>query len=142
MTDDALKVSGALVIRRNGYVIREAQNVVTAVGKAHIADQLARVPAQRGVQHMGIGTGTPTTTALGAQTSRKYLTTKTASSNIVTYVAHWDVDDQLSGSFTEAGLFTSPNAGVNDAMLCSGRFAAIAKGVNDSLDITWTLTIT
>ena len=142
MSDEFIKVTGAIAIRLNGKLVREVGNAVTAVGKQHIADQLARVPAQRGVQHMAIGTSTPSTTALGAETSRKYLASKTASGAVVTYVGHWDADDHVSGSLTEAGLFTSPNAGVNDAMLCSGRFAAIAKGVSDSLDITWTLTIT
>lgn len=142
MTEEFLTVTGSLLISVNGQVVRSVPNTVTAVGKEHIADQLARVPAQRGVQHMAIGTSSPSSTALGAETSRKYLATKTASGAVVTYVAHWDVDDQVSGSFTEAGLFTSPNAGVNDAMLCSTTFASVAKGINDSFDITWTLTIT
>lgn len=116
------------------------KNTVTSAGKEHIADRLASSPSQAVMISMAIGTGTPSLTALGSELSRKGLYSRTTSGAVVTYTAIWDIDDRVNGTITEAGIFNaSPSGGT---MLCSGTISpSIVKGLNDSLIITWTLTI-
>ena len=117
--------------------LREIVNTVTTVGKAHVADQLSSSPGEAAMSHMGIGTGSPSATALGSELDRNALTSRTDSGAVVTYVGNWAAADG-TGAITEAGIFNAASAGT---MLCSASFAAINKGAADTLQITWTLTI-
>lgn len=47
---------------------------------------------------------------------------------------------QGTGSISDAGVFNSATAG-QGTMLCRQAFAEINKGADDSLDLTWTLTL-
>lgn len=116
---------------------RLIHNTVPTAGKNHIADQLAASPSQNAMSHMAIGTGTPTSTALGNELDRNALTSRTASNNVVTYVCDWAAGDG-TGAITEAGIFNASSGGT---MLCSASFSVINKGASDTLQITWTLTI-
>ena len=118
--------------------LREVTNTITSAGKIHVADQLSATPTQAAMSNLAVGSGTPGTTALGAESFRKAFTSRIASGSVVTYVAHWDIDDQKAGTLTEAGIFNSPNLG--GVMLCSAVISPPGvKGLNDSLDITWTV---
>lgn len=109
---------------------------ITAVGKIHIADQLSDRTDQI-IANVAIGTGSPTATELGVELDRKGILISHVD-NVVTYAGHWDVDDQIEGTITEAGLFVNPNVG--STMVFSGTCSQV-KGINDPLDVTWTFTL-
>lgn len=113
------------------------ENTVTTAGKAGIADQLLASPTLAKPTHMAIGTGAPGATALGTELDRNALATKTRSGNIVTMTATWAAGDG-TGTLTEAGIFDAASAG---NMYLSAAYTAKPKGANDTLTITWTLTI-
>ena len=117
---------------------RLIHNTVTTKGKEGIADNLLASPTMGKPTHMAVGTGTPTSTALGTEIDRNALTSKTRSGAVVTMVGNWAAGDG-SGTLTEAGVFTASSAG---DMFLSASFGAITKGASDTLQITWTLTIT
>ena len=116
---------------------RDIHNTVTTVGKTHIADQLAASPGETAVTKMAIGTGTPSTTALGSSLDSNTLTSRTHDGAVVTYVGDWAAGDG-TGAITEAGLFNTDGTPI---MLCSASFSAINKAAADTLQISWTLTI-
>ncbi len=114
-------------------------NTVTALGDAHVADQLSD-QGNTAMSHMAVGAGTPSTTALGSETDRNALDSTTQGTvgddNDVIYVCTWAAGD-ATAALTEAGIFNDASAGT---MFVSASFAAINKGANDSLVITWTVT--
>lgn len=116
---------------------RQIHNAVTTAGKNMIADRLLASPTLGVPTHMGIGTGTPSATDLGTALDRNALTSKTRSNAVVTMVGNWAAGDG-TGAITEAGVFDAASAG-NCHLTTS--FAVINKGANDTLQITWTLTI-
>ncbi len=112
-------------------------NTVTTAGRNAIADQLLASPTLGKPTNMGIGTGAPTGTALGTEIDRNALTSKTRSGAVVTMVGDWAAGDG-TGAITEAGVFDAASTG---NMHLSTSFSVINKGANDTLQITWTLTI-
>lgn len=139
---DQIDVSGLIRIEvfDSFGVLKDKQivkNTVTTLGKEHIAGRMINNPTANPMNNMAIGTGTPSSTALGTEISRKILS-KSVSGAVVTYVARWDIEDGVSGTITEAGIFNLPTLG--GTMLNSGTMS-VAKATNDSLVITWTLTI-
>lgn len=129
----------AVLRDEHGNIKQEVQvhNTVTTAGRNAIADQLLASPTLGKPTHMGIGTGTPSGTALGTEIDRNALTTKTRSNAVVTMVGDWAAGDG-TGAITEAGIMDASSAG-NTLMTTS--FSVINKGANDTLQITWTLTI-
>jgi hypothetical protein len=144
--EDKTGIVGALkinILDRSGALKFSAdfKNTVTVLGKAHIADRLSSNPSQDPMLAMAIGTGTPSSTALGSELKRKNVWSRTSSGKVVTYQGHWDYDDQFSGTITEAGIFNASSLG--GTMLCSAVVSpSIVKPINDTLDITWNVTIT
>lgn len=119
----------------------DTTNLVVTAGKNHVADQLASAPAQAAMGWMALGTGTTAPaagdTALGTEIDRNALTSRTATTNVVTYVGNWAAGDATNAAITEAGVFNAASAGT---MLVRATFTAINKGASDTLQITWTLT--
>lgn len=113
--------------------------ITTTIGKQHIASLLTTSP-QNPMRNIAIGSGVPTTTALGQEFARKGVYSVGASGNIVTFVVKWDITDYISGTVREIGIFNSPNANAGN-MLCAVRCDPIVKGLNDSLTLTINLTI-
>ena len=118
---------------------RVIHNTVPANGLAHVADRLSTTPGQAAMGWMAVGTGTPSATLLGTEVDRNALTSCTDSGAVVTYVADWAAGD-ATATITEAGVFNVVTANTI-TMLMSASFAGIAKGANDTLSITWTLTL-
>ena len=116
---------------------REGYNTVTTPGKNGIADQVLASPSLGKPTHMGIGTGTPSGTALGTELDRNALTSKTRSNAVVTMVGDWAAGDG-TGAITEAGVFDASSTG---NMWLSASFSVINKAAGDTLQISWTLTI-
>ncbi len=122
-----------------GNVKRDVRrwNTVTTAGKNGIADQILAAPSLGVPTHMAVGTGTPSGTALGTENDRNALTSKTRSTNVVTFVGDWAAGD-ATAALTEAGVF---DAGASGNMWLSTSFSVINKGANDTLQISWDLTV-
>ena len=129
------------LVRKNsaGEIVEERQihNTVTTAGKNAIADQLLASPTLGKPTHIGIGTGTPGANALGTELDRNALSSKTRSGAVVTMVGNWAAGDG-TGAITEAAIFDAASAG--NALLTTG-FSEVNKAAGDTLEITWTLTI-
>ncbi|MDQ3730311.1 MAG: hypothetical protein M3355_12070 [Actinomycetota bacterium] len=77
-------------------------------------------------------------TALGTEVDRNALTSKTRAGNVLTMVGDWAAGD-ATAAITEAGVFNAATAG---SMYSRATFAVINKAAGDTLQITWTYTLT
>jgi hypothetical protein len=118
-------------------------NLVTDVGCAHIADQLASTHDEAEMGWMAIGTGTTSPaagdTALETELSRVALTSRTQGSGAddhkVTYVASFT---GVTGAVTEAGILNAASAGT---LLARVTFGAKNMVPAETLAFDWELTI-
>ena len=149
---EALKVKGVLrlVLKdKNGKVKddKTVKNLVVNAGLAYIINRMkSDVSGGKALMsHIGLGSGT---TAVGAtQTdlvsilgSREALdsTTISGSNNEkLVYVSSFEAGD-ATGAVTEAGIFNASSGG---DMLCRTVFSAVNKGADDTLSVTWTITM-
>lgn len=147
MINEELKLRGdvAIVLKdKNGNVkdSREIHNLVVSSGLEFICSRMAGTSA--GVMsHMALGSGT--TAASSGQTdlvsilgSREALDSTSASSNTITYVSSFEAGEG-TGAVTEAGVF---NAASSNTMLCRTVFAVVNKAADDTMSVTWTITLT
>jgi hypothetical protein len=146
MLKDKLKMSGELdiVVRGKDGKIKEkkkVKNLVVTVGLTYICSRMKDATATA-MTHMGIGSGT--TAAAAGQTdlvsilgSREALDSTTASTSTIVYVSSFEAGDG-TGAVTEAGVFNASSSGT---MLCRSVFSAVNKGADDTMTITWTLTL-
>jgi len=124
---------------------RRTHNIITDVGCAHIADQLASVHDENEMSHIAVGTGTNAAvggdTTLQTELDRNALTSRTQGAggddHKVVYVGDWAAGDG-TGALTEAGLLNAAAAGT---LLARTVFSVINKGAGDTLQITWTLSV-
>ncbi len=131
---------------------KEVPNVVVNGGKAFIAQSMQKTTTNTpaAMTHMGVGTSSanntdPTDkqqTALGAEigtraTTTPSIVTTTVTNDTAQYVATFDAGNG-TGAITEAGVF---NASTGPTMLCRTVFSVINKGANDTLTITWKVTV-
>jgi hypothetical protein len=147
MINEELKLRGdvAIVLKdKNGNVkdSREIHNLVVSSGLEFICSRMAGTSA--GVMsHMALGSGT--TAASSGQTdlvsilgSREALDSTSASSNTITYVSSFEAGE-ATGAVTEAGVFNAASSGT---MLCRTVFAVVNKAADDTMSVTWTITLT
>ena len=144
--NDGLKLRGdvALVLRdKDGNVKdeRNIKNLIVDSGLNFICDRMKN--DETAMTHMALGSGSTAAaagdTSLGSQLgSREALDSDTVSSNTITYTASFEAND-ATGSVTEAGIFNAASGGT---MLCRTVFAVVNKGADDSLSVTWTITLT
>ena len=146
MIKDNFALTGALTIAINDKIVQETKNLVVTAGKDWVADRMNN--ANSVMTHMAVGTSSVSSgadaaakarTTLGSELDRNAFTTATAvSGTAITYVCLWD-DGDGTGAITEAGIF---NAGTGGDMLARTVFPVVNKGDDDSMTITWTITIT
>ena len=140
MLNDDLTLKGHLSIAINGEVVQQVPNLVVSAGKNYVASRM-KDATTNAMSHMSIGTGSATpaagNTALGSEAHRQSLTSTTVSTNVVTYVASFAAGDG-TGAITEAGLFNAASSG---DMLCRTIFSVVNKGSQDSMTITWEVTV-
>lgn len=147
MINDTVKAVGELhiVLRdANGKIKTDVTvpNMVVTVGKNLIASRLVGT-ASAVMSHMAVGTGAVApvagNTTLGAEiaASRVALTSGTAVNSDVTYVATFG-PTVGTGAITEAGIFNASTAGT---MLCRTTFSVVNKAAEDSLTISWKVSI-
>ena len=138
--NDQLQLKGHLQIHLNDELVRDVDNLVVTTGKNLVASRLVgTTPAV--MSHMAIGSGTTAAaagnTALGTELGRVSLTSGSASSAVVTYVATFAAGTG-TGAVTEAGLLNASSSGT---MLARTVFSVVNKGANDSMTVTWTVTV-
>tara|TARA_R110000737_G_scaffold347086_1_gene377883 strand:+ start:4297 stop:4746 length:450 start_codon:yes stop_codon:yes gene_type:complete len=147
MINDNLKLRGdvAIVLKdKNGNIkeTREINNLVVTTGLTFICSRMAGTSA--GVMsHMALGSGT--TSPAAGQTdlvsilgSREALDSGTASSNTITYVSSFEAAEG-TGAVTEAGIFNASSSGT---MLCRTVFPVVNKQADDTMSVTWIITLT
>jgi hypothetical protein len=149
MINENLKLSGQLNIvlkDKTGKVkeTREEKNLVVNTGLAYIVSRM-KDTTKGAMSHMALGSGT--TAAAAGQTdlvsilgSRETLdsTTITGTNNEkVQYVCGFEAGDG-TGAVTEAGLFNASSSG---DMLCRTVFSVVNKAADDTMTVTWTITL-
>lgn len=114
-------------------------NRVVTVGKNFIAARMVGTPAA--MSHMALGTGTTAAadgdTALQTEIGRIALTSSTSAGAVATYIATFPAG-VATGAVTEAGILNASSAGT---LLCRTTFPVVNKGADDTMSITWTVTI-
>jgi hypothetical protein len=122
--------------------VQEVDNLITTAGRNAIVERLDSSPATGQPSHMAIGTGTTAAaagdTTLETELDRNALTSNTASANVLTMVGDWAAGDG-TGAITEAGVL---NAASNGTLYSRAVFSVINKAASDTLQITWTYTLT
>lgn len=120
---------------------REIDNLVVTAGLTFIASRMAGT-ASAVMSHMAVGSGS--TAAAAGQTdlvtligSRVALTSTTPGASNIVYVASFGAGVS-TGAIQEAGIFNAATAGT---MLCRTTFAVINKGANDTMTVTWTVSL-
>ena len=146
MFNENLKLSGqiAIVLKdKDGNVKEERteKNLVVTTGLNYIASRMKDATATA-MTHMALGSGT--TTAAAGQTdlvtllgSREALDSTTVTTNSVAYVSSFEAGD-ATGAVTEAGIF---NASTSGTMLCRVVFSVVNKAADDTMTVTWTITL-
>lgn len=158
-----IELGGTLAIAHfgpSGQLIenRFYSNIVVTAGKQWIAGRMKDTGTPTQMTHMAIGGNatvgsnpTKTTPAVGdtalstggspalSELARVTLATAggTVSGAVVTYSATFAAGTG-TGSLIEAGIF---NASAGGTMLCKTSFDVVNKAANDSIAITWTVTI-
>ncbi len=146
MIQEKMSVKGRLsvVLRDADGKVKQSQeipNLVVDTGLAFIASRM-KDTTDAAMSHMAVGSGTTAAaagnTALQTQIgSRVSLTSTTVTANEIEYVATFSAGTG-TGAVTEAGIF---NASTSGTMLCRTVFSVVNKGADDTLQITWTITL-
>jgi hypothetical protein len=150
MINDAIKITGDvnIVLRGpDGKVkdTRDIKNLVVTAGKGFIAASMLKTTSNTpaAMSHMELGTGT-TAAAIGntaletpISASRVALDSATNNAAVTTYVANFPAGTG-TGAVTEAGIFNAASAGT---MLCRSVFSVVNKGADDTMSITWAITV-
>ena len=140
MLTDNMKLVGKLSIAINDEVVQEVNNLVVTTGKNFVASRIKDATASA-MSHMAIGTGSTSPaagdTALGNESARVALTSTTVTNADVAYVSSFGAGTG-TGAITEAGLFNASSSGT---LFCRTTFSVVNKGADDSMTITWTVTV-
>ena len=146
MINENLKLRGdvALVLKdKDGNIkeSREINNLVVTAGLTFICSRMAAASANV-MSHMALGSST--TAAAAGQTdlvsilgSREALDSTSASSNTITYVSSFEAGEG-TGAVTEAGIFNAASSGT---MLCRTVFPVVNKQSDDTMSVTWVITL-
>ena len=142
-TQDGIALTGKLTISLNDEIVRETDNLIVTVGKEWVADRMEGV-TQGVMTHMGVGTGTTdpviANTALETQKDSRVLLQDaggTVVGAIITFACTFPSGNHTD-ALTEAGIFNAASAG---AMLARTEFPVVNKEANDSMTISWAVTI-
>lgn len=146
MLKDSMKATGQVSIvvkdeKGNVKDSRDIRNLVVGSGLDFIASRMGGTSSSV-MSHMGIGSGTTAaangdTDLQSALGSRASITSTTVTDNAIQYVASFAAGVG-TGAVTEAGVFNASSAG---DMLCRTVFSVVNKAAEDSMTITWTITI-
>jgi hypothetical protein len=132
-------VNVELELWRDGDLLDIVQfhNAQTATFRNMVVDQLLASPTLAKTTYMAVGTGAPAANALGAESARVALSTKSRTTNVLTMSADFP-PGTATATLTEAGTFDAAAAG---NMHHSGTFGALTKDAAMDLVINWTYTL-
>ena len=142
MISDDLNMKGRLIIRLNDEIVQEVDNLVVTAGKGYVASRMKDTTATA-MSHMAVGTNNTAAaagqTALSAEAARVALTSTTVNTGAgtVTYVATLGAGTG-TGPLVEAAILNASSGGT---MLCRTVYTTINKSSNDSMTITWVITV-
>ena len=143
MIIDDLELTGALQISLNNEIVHQCDNLVVTAGKNWVAGRFKDGSIPDEMSHMAIGSADTAAaagnTALATELNRIALTTDggTVSTNTVQYDASW-TSAAAAYAIKEAGIFNAASGGT---MLARTTFAVINKGTDDTVSISWTITV-
>jgi len=148
MINDEIKMRGDVTVQlfdKDGNVkdSRQIKNLVVATGKTFIAASMLKTTTNSPVAmtHMAIGADNTAAasgnTALGSELGRVSLSSATSSGAVVTYVASFPAGTG-TGAVVEAGILNGSSGGT---LLCRTVFAVVNKGADDTMAITWQITV-
>jgi hypothetical protein len=146
MIFDNIKAKGSLRIVLTGpdgsvKTEKNVNNLVVTTGKNWLAGRMSNTDIPNQMSHMAVGDGTTAAnvsdTTLENEAGRAAISTTTVSTNTTQYITTFGAGTG-TGALTEAGIFNAASAGT---MLCRTVFSVINKGADDTLAITWTITI-
>ena len=116
-------------------------NLVVTTGKNWIASRMYDTSIPDDMSHMAVGTNNTAAaagnTTLNTESARVALTSTTVSTNTTQYVATFGAGTG-TGALVEAAILNASSSGT---MLCRTVFSVVNKGADDTLTITWTITI-
>lgn len=121
---------------------RNINNTVVTAGKNYLATWLA-ASSQAGyfMQYIGLGTGTNAAsvsdTTLQTECATRAVGTTSSALNVWQNVASFAAGVN-TGAITESGIFSASSSGT---LLARQTFAAINKAAGDSLQVTWSVTL-
>ena len=141
---EGIKIVGTLTLRlyEDNKVVRtiKLHNLVTDLGRQHLANQLSSSPSQPVMSYMAIGSSNgqdATSQTLATETARVVLTRREQGSggdaNKVVYEGYFD-EGVGTGNVSEAGIFNSSSGGT---MLSYASFGTLNKTESIALKITW-----
>ena len=142
---DKTKATGSVNIVVRNESGKETQNytipnLVVDTGLDYIASRM-KDTTKTAMSHMAVGTGSTAAlagnTALVTETGRVALNSTTVADNSIAYVATFGAG-VATGGLQEAGILNASSAG---DLLCRTVYSVINKGANDTMTITWTITI-
>jgi hypothetical protein len=136
-----------VVTDKNGFVKEDftVNNLVVGDGLDFITARMNST-ADAAMSHMAIGQGdgnngasTPVDgdSTLQSELARVALSSDTVTDNAIEFVATFGAGTG-TGAVTEAGVL---NAGTGGTMLCRTTFNVVNKGADDTMTVTWTVTI-
>ena len=144
---DSLKFAGRLnivLVDKDGNIKeqREETNLVVNAGLNFICDRMEGT-SQNAMSHMGVGSSSAAPTAgdtdLGSLIgSRESIDSAAVSANTIQYSCTFEAGDG-TGGIQEAGIFNAASGGT---MLCRTTFDVVNKQADDTMTITWTITLT
>ncbi len=139
----AAKENVHIVLRGPDGTVKHQQqisNLITTVGRNALVDLWDDGTTKP--THMAIGTGTNAAasgdTTLQTELDRNALTSRTVSTNVLTMVGDWAAGDG-TGAITEAGVLSASSSGT---LFSRAVFSVVNKAAGDTLQITWTYTLT
>lgn len=135
-----------VVCAANGDVkdVRRIRNLVVNTGLAYVISRMVGT-SMAVMSHMAVGSGTTAAAAgdtalqsqLGSRVALSSTTISGANNEKVVYVATFGAGVG-TGAVTEAGVF---NASTSGDMLCRTVFSVVNKAADDTMQITWTITM-
>ena len=149
MINENLKLSGQLniVLKDKAGNVKDTvqvKNLVVNAGLAYIASRMTGT-AKSVMSHMALGSGTTAAAAgqtdlvtiLGSREALDTITISGSNNEKVVYVASFEAGD-ATGAVTEAGIFNAASSG---DMLCRTKFNVVNKAADDTMSVTWTITL-
>ena len=149
MINENLKLKGevAFVLRDKDGNIKDERNIknlVVNAGLAYIASRMVGT-AKDTMSHMALGSSTTAPAAgdtdliavLGDREAIDTTTIVGTNNEKVQYVSSFEANE-ATGAVTEAAIFNDSTGG---DMLCRTTFAVVNKQADDTMSVTWTITL-